>query len=399
MGTGDALHAQWEQGWRYTDDFVCADCVDDEALSKALRAAQEDEQQCSFCQNAPAAELDALMEAFFNGMSTEYADALDEGAYFEGELAALRSWDGQDLVDEYAEVFRSEALHTAVRNAAGLDQVWVERDFIAPRHDQALQDGWERFCEQVMYKTRYVFWMTSREDDEQFLGAGEVAAADILHSLGAMIPDVGLVHELPAGHRLWRARTHTTPDVDWGARDLGTASPLQATQHNRMSPAGIPLFYAADEPNTAISEVARHTAGKASWVTCAAFETTQPCTIVDFTRLGPVPSLFDPDNSHLRRTVMFLRSFVTRLSASCEGREHLEYVPTQIVTEYLLRVFRQDQPVAGLAFTSAAHAAGGGACVVLDVPQERCLASEESPGSALGVRLVPGSLRTTRLSP
>ncbi|WP_459185594.1 HEPN-associated N-terminal domain-containing protein [Streptomyces sp.] len=210
-------------------------------------------------------------------------------------LAAVRSWDGPDLVDEYAHVLRGEELQETVRNAAVADEIWVERDFVAVRHDDALREGWERFCTQVMYRTRYVFWLTRNVPDEDFLGAGEIPAAAILDTLGELIPDVGLIRELPAGHRLWRARTHAAAGLCSRARDLGTALPEQAVQPNRMSPAGIPLFYGASSPHTAVQEVTRHATDATALLTYAAFETTRPCTVVDFTRLPPRPLHFRPE--------------------------------------------------------------------------------------------------------
>jgi RES domain. len=56
-----------------------------------------------------------------------------------------------------------------------------------------------------------------------------------------------------------------------------------------MSPAGIPLFYGASSPRTAVQEVTRHATDATPLITYAAFETTRPCTVVDFTRL--IPSL------------------------------------------------------------------------------------------------------------
>ncbi|CAM5719081.1 hypothetical protein SHIRM173S_06220 [Streptomyces hirsutus] len=68
---------------------------------------------------------------------------------------------------------------------------------------------------------------------------------------------------------------------------------------------------------------------------------------------------------------MFLHEFVTRLSADADGREHLKYVRTRIVTEYLLRVFDRERPVDGLVFASAAGR--DGLCTVLDTLQTHCL--------------------------
>jgi hypothetical protein len=59
-----------------------------------------------------------------------------------------------------------------------------------------------------------------------------------------------------------------------------------------MSPAGIPMFYGATDPDTAFAETAAHSDRPGA--TAGAFMTSRPCLVVDFTRLLAVPSTFDP---------------------------------------------------------------------------------------------------------
>jgi hypothetical protein len=243
------------------------------------------------------------------------------------------------------------------------------RSFIEPRRDQALAAGWERFCEAVQYQTRYLFWL--RQDDEPGLGAGDIPASHILDELGKLIVALDLVHEEPAGHRIWRARTHPGPSVAWGASDLGTAPRERATQANRMSPAGIPMFYGAEDPATAIQEVAVRAAEEHDWVTVGAFETSLPCVVVDFTSLPTVPSMFDPERGRQRRQLLFLHQFVAQLSQPArETYEQIDYVPTQIVTEYLLRIFAKGKLLTGLLYPSALT---GATSAVLDIPHDHCV--------------------------
>lgn len=398
-GSKDVWQAQTDQGWDYQYGYVCAECVDDDFLAAKIQADAHNEDACDYCERVPAAPIDTLPEAFFDGLRTEYALAGDESAYFEGELVSAHDWDGPDLVDCHAGVLVSDELQATVREAARRDDVWVERDFIAPREDEALLDGWQRFSHQVKYRTRHVFWLAPPDRGEDLLGGGEIRAAAVLETLGQLIPQAGLVRDLPSGYRLWRARAHETVEEHWSASKLGTALPEQARHPNRMSPAGIPLFYGADSRETAVQEVTRHASDRATYVTSAAFETTLPFTVVDFTRLEPAPSLFDTDRAHLRRAIKFLHEFVKQISADAEGREHLDYVPTQIVTEYLLRVFNPQHPVAGLVFISSA-AGQGSVCTVLDTPQDHCLDPDDPvSGERPALRVVPGTLHANQPLP
>ncbi|MEU2113849.1 HEPN-associated N-terminal domain-containing protein [Streptomyces sp. NPDC019507] len=363
------IEQQDDQGWYFTDQYVCTGCVDDPVLEAVLSAAEERDAVCSFCERSPAAELDILLETFVAAVRNEYGSADDEGVSYDGreggyQWATLDTWDVvQDCGGGY--VLVGNGLFDAVCDAI-MDKPWVPVDFIAPRRDEALRDGWTRFCEQVQYRTRYVFWL--RKMEEEHLGHGEVSAARILDHVGDLVDRLGLVKELPAGTRLWRALTHEEPQVDWNARRLGTAPRQHARQANRMSPAGIPMFYGALDADTAVQETALRS--EEPWATSAVFETSRPCTVVDFTDLPPVPSLFDLDRAAERRPLMFLRDFAAELSAPARSTfEQIDYVPTQVVTEYLLHVFRPEAPVSGLLYSSSLTSK---VAAVLDVPNERC---------------------------
>jgi hypothetical protein len=63
----------------------------------------------------------------------------------------------------------------------------------------------------------------------------------------------------------------------------------------------------------------------------------------------------------------------SRSSASRSGGrnyDQIDHVPTQVVTEYLLRIFGDGKSDSGLLYPSALT---GAVCIVLDVPHERCV--------------------------
>jgi hypothetical protein len=55
-----------------------------------------------------------------------------------------------------------------------------------------------------------------------------------------------------------------------------------------------------------------------------------------------------------------------------DGREHIDYVPTQVVTEYFRHVFKDGdgQPVKGILYPSARQ--DGGVCCVLFFEADQC---------------------------
>lgn len=400
MGFAKAqMMQQWEDGWSSTGQHVCSGCVDDDALRASLDAATDADEACDFCEATPAADMDVLLDLFVGGLKAEYAHPDDEGVYFESREGGYQ-WSTQttaELVEEHAEYLTGPGLVDAVI-AAMVDQLWVEIGFAGPRHDEALWASWERFCTAVKYETRYVFFLRPDQGDEDEPGAGEISAGQILHELGNLLndDDLNLVHELPAGFRLWRARAHDDRSRRFDGPELGTAPRDRALQANRMSPAGIPMFYGATQADTAIRETAAH--DDRPWTTVGSFQTTQPCTVIDFTRLRAVPSMFDPAwRGPRRRALRFLHQFVDDLSKPIRSPKHdqIDYVPTQIVTEYLLRIFDAGAPVSGLLYPSAIT---GAACAVLDVPHDRCVDSATAdPDSPLMLELLADSVETRAL--
>jgi len=110
------------------------------------------------------------------------------------------------------------------------------------------------------------------------------------------------------------------------------------------------------------------------------FTTTRAARIVDLDRLPPVPSFFDLSAQAVRDrpSLGFLAGFRRDVSASIEhdDRIHIDYVPTQVVGEYLRHLFRDGdgRPVDGIAWESAQRA--GGRNLVLFVRNEQCLEAD-----------------------
>ena len=370
------LLEQMDQGWNFTDESVCGGCVEDEALRTILRENEDADLRCDFCLSIPAAHLDTLLEAFVNGLNNEYENALN-GVGWDGREGGFQwhpQWDTWDLVDEFYWVFSSEELLDAVRKAVH-DITWVEKDFITRRSDDVLIEAWDRFSEAVKHKTRFVVWLLPLDDDD--LAPGEIPPAKILDHVAPLIERLNLVRDLPAGHRVWRARTHCKSPIKHTASVLGTAPRQSALTANRMSPAGIPMFYGSSDADTAIKEVTY--ASEDTHVTCCQFELTADLRVVDLTRLPAEPSMFDPELGSMRRQIRFLNMFVEQLSDRVQpDHEQIDYVPTQIVTEYLLRVHGGGDRIRGLVYRSLL---AEGACVALDVPNDHCIDPDTSPAS------------------
>ena len=386
-GAKNQMMQEDEQGWSFTDKSVCGRCVNEEALESILEEEADARFRCNFCGGAPAASLNVLLQAFANGLRNEYEDAIDSAPWEgrEGGFQVHPQWDTWELVDDFAEVFVGEGLLTVVQDAMHLI-TWVENDWATRRRDVVFNEAWDRFCEAVKFKTRFVFWMLTEDNGR---GAGEIPPAKILDQVGQLVARLSLIRVLPPGYPVWRAQAHNEPEIDHSASRLGTAPRKDALTANRMSPAGIPMFYGSTDLDTAISEVACHSHKKN--VTWGQFELTADLPVVDFTLLPPVPSMFDPDLGSLHRHIEFFHRFVDQLSGRVQPRyEQIDYVPTQIVTEYLLRVHSNGESPRGLIYKSYL---ADEECLVLDIPNDHCIdPTVTAPQSQTQLRLIAGSV-------
>lgn len=187
------------------------------------------------------------------------------------------------------------------------------------------------------------------------------------------------------------ARTHCKSPLEHTASDLGTVPKELALKANRMSPAGIPMFYGAVDADTAVAEVTL--TSDDTHVTWYEFELTAELRVVDLTMLPPEPSMFDPKLGSMRRQIRFLNMFVQQLSDRVEPEhEQIDYIPTQIVTEYLLHVHGGGDRVRGLVYESSL---ADGACVALDIPNAHCIDPGTPPAlNSPQLQLVADSIRS-----
>lgn len=393
MGTGDVLLAQDSQGWSYNLEDVCATCIDEPTLSAIVSSQAQPAVECSFCGSAGAASLDVLMAAFFRGLRREYEPAIDV-LYYADDFTTR--YDTSDLVYEYESIFVGDGLLDAVLSSVKHDE-WVTLDFAVPHPGDAMLVAWDEFCRKVKFKTRYVFWLQTPEPWEG--QGGEVAVGQVLSKVADLVKEYELIKAMPALTIWWRAQPHGADPIEHTPGRLGTVPANLATTPNRMSPAGIPMFYGAADADTAVKEIvgtpgASTTHTHATW---AAFQTSRECTVVDFTSLPPPVSIFDPEQGYKFFSLRFLHSFVGQLSSKTDPDwAAVDYVPTQVLTEFFLRVYTTTGgPVEGLVYRSALT---GQPSLVMSVDNDRCVAQDAGwqgqPTDALRLGLDPSTVTT-----
>ena len=155
-----------------------------------------------------------------------------------------------------------------------------------------------------------------------------------------------------AGAHYIRCRSKDGTAEAYAPRQMGPPPAHCATQSNRMSPAGVPMFYGALEEATALAE----TASSRDRFAVATFETRRDLILLDLRKVPAMPSIFAAPSSERRAWAKFMRDFLEdfRKPIARNGGEHVEYVPTQVVTEYFRTVAKCDgRSIDGILYASA----------------------------------------------
>jgi hypothetical protein len=132
-----------------------------------------------------------------------------------------------------------------------------------------------------------------------------------------------------------------------------------------MSPAGISMFHGAFARETCVSET-YDLSGKNHHGTFSVFKNLRELTLLDMTKVPPTPSVFELESREMRHNIRFLHSFLQDFTkpVAKDGREHIEYVPTQVISEYVRHVLKLGgNRVDGIVYSSSRRK-GHEACVL-----------------------------------
>jgi hypothetical protein len=386
------LEQQEAQGFNFVGDkYVCSNCFGDYAIREFIGENAE-RRKCSYCglsSSKPiAAHMDKVMALIVEGIRFEWRDPDDVGVPFESAEGGYQGKviDSYDLImDEIVDELgiENDGLSRDIIDSLGGRQ-WCQKDFWTLGPGKALIFSWEQFVEQVKHNTRYVFLRMDGDSDSKW-ESETIPTSEMLDEIGRIVSELGLTEVLEPGARLWRCRVHDKSESFDTAEELGTVSSERAKYSNRMSPAGIPMFYGALDELTAVQETAELREQESTIATLSPWTTLRQMRVLNLERLPKFPSLFDEAKRELRPSIEFLYSFRGDISRPIikDGLEHVEYVPTQIVTEYFRHIYKDTEgnKVVGILYPSARNP-GGIACVLFIENESCCDTTDESETSS-----------------
>lgn len=340
----------------YEDDHVCAQCFDDQGLKDFVEG-EVQARTCKFCgteSDEPIAAPIVEVLLYINEcLGREYDGAENKLPRAEGGYIG-ETWTTQELLESQLELPNDEDATLMEVLCDGLgDRAWCRKHPFSLTDDERLSFSWDEFCDLVKHRRRFFFLSEEREDDELY------SPLALLKELAAWCERYGLVKPFPAGCLLHRARFQEPGEFLSTAANLGPPRQEGATISNRMSPPGVVMFYVSENPETALRETAK-SAGKFA---IGKFRTLREAKILDLAEMPPIPSIFEsiPDTLEYdpRPPAIFLNYFATELSKPIarDKSVHVEYIPTQIITEYFRTEFvHEGGRLDGIRYQSARHA-------------------------------------------
>lgn len=319
------------------DKFICYQCVPDEHVQAKIKNKGNREQPCSYCQkkrkNISVEQLgewvDSMFDTYYELAGYDYAgNARGEEALFiiEEDL-------GVDF-DIAADIYESMKNNLSIVNHYDGDEIKYEDDstFLPIKNNRGSYDTkWEEITQSLKHESRFFNREAKAFLDELFKDIHAMRTNESGSAIKAYTP----------ANVFYRARFFTeTREVEKALsqpeRYLGPPPPDNA-KSGRMNALGVPVFYGALSPETAVAEVRPVVGG---WVIIAQFRPLRELRILDLSSMNFEPprdtSKFDPTHLQVREKIRFLKTLAHKLTIPVlNGANGHEYLMTQAVAEYL----------------------------------------------------------------
>ena len=346
--------------------MYCEDCLEDDALKEYVRTSGE-YTICFTCNgdNVPCVGINDLFDHMRDCISLEWEDPLDIiGKECEENQSVMR-YGSEELLDSVGGPFANEELRDQF--AARYQNQWCKRNPLRFSTHEIMSYSWSLFCKIVrndlnLSNDLQVFFV----EDEEI-----IVPNSMLDELSNALKTVEeqIVKTIKNGF-LHRARCHHPQERPGNAAELGSPPDSKATS-NRMSSFGVSMFYAAETERTAIAEVGRNSSDA---VTIGRWGFCEPITYIDLLATRYIPSIFDLDRRQERICLLFLSSFAVDIAEPLVDETDLtQYIPTQMVTEYIRNQYRTNYGTSIDAIRYHSSLDDGGVCWVVFADQSGCV--------------------------
>ncbi|OGR26160.1 MAG: hypothetical protein A2277_08200 [Desulfobacterales bacterium RIFOXYA12_FULL_46_15] len=334
---------------------ICCKCVDDDFLKQDI-IKQGKKRKCSYCRRiAKCVSVEDLADRVEKAFEQHYHRTSNEPTSYQYAMLKDKEFnyvwerEGDNVVDAIAyavglpddlaasdiQTILSER-HLDFDNAAmGIEEEFDSESCYERNEPNAGQwhGEWYYFQDSLKTQTRFFSQSASALLKSIFNGVDEIETDNNC----SLIVDAGPNTKL---EEVFRARGFQSDKVLGNAlmqpdKELGPP-PANLARAGRMNAQGISVFYGANTPETALSEIRPPVGSK---VVIARFEITRKLRLLDLTALDSVASqgsIFDPTFIDRIQKALFLRTLGNLMTIPVmPDNETLDYLPTQAVADFL----------------------------------------------------------------
>jgi hypothetical protein len=327
---------------------VCAVCIGESYLQTQIM--QEGKiGQCDCCQSEdnPTVPLDELAQQIHSVLEDHYRmtspdpEGVDflasKEGYWEqpGEPVTVAIMNLIDSSEELAEAVREylsdqydpHGKHALVDPCPyAEDSQYEER----PIDTYEYQESWDSFRQEILSRARFFNQTAKFALEHLFQGVAQLSTHE----------GDSVVRILNSEDSIFRGRLANSfealEEIIKSAPESMGAPPSRHASAGRMNAEGISVFYGATDIDTCIAEIRAPVGG---YVVVGRFELLNELRLLDLAKLRAVflsGSLFDHEHTESLSRVQFLKQLESELTQPVvPGSESRDYLPTQVVAEYL----------------------------------------------------------------
>jgi len=348
--------------------FICKECIGDGFLNER-RSKEGENHKCKYCGKTDitvslvwlSEEIHNAIEKHFNLTPTEpegfeYYLLKDKESDFnwtrKGEEVKILIGDIADISVELAEdVQKYLSLYYGGNPMDFEEDPYGEEACYEEKSPESyyFQESWDSFCNEVRFKARY-FGSSTMEVLETLFG--NLVNLKTFNGTSVIVnagPNTQYSHILRA--RVCLTQSDLEQVLKNPIKELASP-PSKYAKRGRLNSEGISVFYGAENTDTCIAEV-RPPVG--SNVVIGKFEIIRNLRLLNLDLLTQVyarGSFFDPEFKTRIGHVAFLKHLVDEFTKPVmPGDEAFEYLPTQIVAEYLAE--KVEPKLDGIIFRSS----------------------------------------------
>lgn len=349
--------------------LVCTDCFGNKGLQRRIEEIrpQFPDEKCDFHpskKGIPITEVAEIVDPVFRNEYTHgyYDHHYDDyaGDNLSGTLYELTEAHDDQVVNSLSDALKDGDNY----HIPDGEDAFYSDDVTYTSNTEGYEERshtWRLFCSSILHEQRFFNQKALNRLNEIFDG---------LHLLqdSKRRPAVYTIEPNSAFSLFFRSRkARSTSDRERiaknPAKELGPP-PEGLRRAGRMNPSGILTFYGAFDLDTCVAEL-RPAVGES--VISAQFSLTRPILVLDTTQFSGKPkaeNIFSSNHIEKMRLWKFMTQFMHEISKpSLPDDEHLDYIPTQVVSEYLsqihkMKVIDQENKIDAIIYKSAQNEKG-----------------------------------------